>query len=268
MNQRGQALVGVMVVMVILFALAGAVAIGASTLLASRSSAGATMNDFRLRSAVDDSVAQVAGSTSTCWAAPAPSPSPTSSPIPTPLALTLPSPDGTGQAQCVRMDGVTAGGVSRLPAPAPGLNGCRTLGLGKTGPMRVAVLFDVFMDSGWATVDGSPTCPGTAPVRGAPCTARFPPTAGSRPPSGPVWTQIALTCDLADSETAMLHIHGTSTSPGQVFVAQQTTSGSSPGSVYLLAIQSPVGGGQMEEALLYVSSSRASQLLFEAPLQP
>ncbi|TMC07807.1 MAG: prepilin-type N-terminal cleavage/methylation domain-containing protein, partial [Chloroflexi bacterium] len=62
-SQRGQALVGVMVVMVILFALAGAVAIGASTLLASRRNAGATNDDFRLRSAVNDSVAQVSGTT-------------------------------------------------------------------------------------------------------------------------------------------------------------------------------------------------------------
>ena len=56
-GQRGQALVGVMVVMVILFALAGAVAIGASTLLSGRGSGTATSDDFRLHSAVNDSVA-------------------------------------------------------------------------------------------------------------------------------------------------------------------------------------------------------------------
>lgn len=266
--QRGQALVGVMVVMVILFALAGAVAIGASTLLASRSSASATTNDFRLRSAVNDSVAQVAGLTRACSATPPPSPlpTPTPSPIPSTLPLALPPPDGAGQALCVRMDGVASDGVTRLPTPVPNASGCRTLDLGMKGPLRVAVLFDVAPGgAGWAYLDGSAPC-GTQPpvgLNGTPCLSRF------FAFTNPAWTQSALSCDLPDGETAMLHVKGSATSPRQVFVAQQSSGATTSGSVYLLAVQSPVSSGQMEETVLFVSDDgRTSRQLYEAPLQP
>jgi hypothetical protein len=270
-GQRGQALVGVMVVMVILFALAGAVAIGASTLLNGRGGAAATSDDFRLRSAVNDSVAQIAGSTSVCGAAPAPSPlpTPTSSPVPTPLSLALPPPDSTSQAQCVRMDGVAVGAVQRLATtpPASGTT-CRTMTLPFTGPTRVAVLLDVHMSTsdGWAYLapnDYKPPsgCPSTPPAsfKGSPCASTI--MAGG-------WTQVALTCDIASNDTAVLRISGTATSPRQVFAAPQDPHASSLGSAYLLAIQSPVAGA-MEEALFFVSNDHGTnRLQYEAPLLP
>jgi len=279
-SQRGQALVGVMVVMVILFALAGAVAIGASTLLASRRNAGATNDDFRLRSAVNDSVAQVSGTTGACSAVPPPSPLPTPTPstIPASLQLALPSPDSQDHlvTRCVRMDGVASDGVKRLAVPPPGGNGnCRTLDLdpGKTGPLRVGVVLDVFLSgNGWAflTGDGTPpltSCPATMPATKSSCATTFS-LQGAPPQTGAMWSQVALSCNIPDGEHPQLRIKGFPTSPRQLFFAQQNTPGaSSLGSVYLLGVQTPLANSPDEEALLFVGADRSNRYLYEAPLQ-
>lgn len=269
--QRGQAIVAVMVVMLILFALAGAVAIGAESLLGRRNTTSPTTDDFRMHSAVNDSVAQVAGSAHACGAAPAPSPlpTPTPSPIPVSLPLALPSPDSQAQltALCVRMDSVAADHISRVPSSG---TTCRTVNLRVPGPARVAVLFDVHVPQGggWAYVDGrsggSPlgTCgsvlPSAAPDS-SPCSTTMD-TAG--------WTQVALTCDIPSTQTAQLHIKATQTSPAQVIVAQQSPPGVSPlGSVYLLQVPTPIGKDPLEETLLFVGGDSGSRLLYEAPLQ-
>jgi hypothetical protein len=273
-RQRGQALVAVMVVMLILFALAGAVAIGASTLLSRRNSSGQTNDDFRVRSAVNDSVAQVAVPARVCGAAPPPSPPPTtSSPTATPLGLRLPPPDDQAQLKtlCARMDGVAIDGVERLPVP-PGQNGtaCRTIDLGKKG--RVAVLFDVNVHQGgdaWAFLDADDdTLHGQCPTsltgivpKNSPC--------GSPTLSGG-WTQVALTCDIGTDHTAQLHIRASNSSLVQVFAAVQSPQDvSGLGSAYLLAVQTPVASSAMEEALMFVGNDGSTRrLLYEAPLQP
>ena len=272
-TQHGQAIIAVMVVMLILFALAGAVAIGAESLLGRPNSASATTDDFRLHSALNDSAAQVSGSTQACSAAPPPSPlpTPTTSPIPASLTLALPSPDAQAKltTECARMDGVAVDGVKRLAAPAVI---CKSIPLGLTG--RVAVLFDVHTNAGsgnagWAYLDGKTGSSGsqctTAPPAGAPddespCISTF--------EHG--WTQVALTCDIASGQTAQLHIRATATSPAQVFAAQQNPQGATTvGAVYLLGVQTPIASSAMEEALLFVSSDhRTNRLLYEAPLLP
>ncbi|HYW22788.1 MAG TPA: hypothetical protein VE953_01405 [Terriglobales bacterium] len=272
-GQRGQAIVAVMVVMLILFALAGAVAIGAESLLGHRNATGATNDDFRARSAVNDSIAQVAGSAHSCSAAPPPSPlpTPTTSPVPTSLTLALPPPDAQAQlrTQCARMDGVTIDGVTRLSVPA---TTCRTIPLGMLpqGPVRVAVLFDVRVGGsggGWAYLDGNTGTPcGNAPPAqpsgpddDSPCVSTF----------GHDWTQVALTCDIPQAKTAQLHIKASQTSPAQVFVAQQNVKTGSLGSAYLLAVQTPISSPALEEILLFVSGDGSTdRLLYEAPLQP
>jgi hypothetical protein len=270
-SQRGQALVGVMVVMVILFALAGAVAIGASTLLSGRGSSAATNDDFRLHSAVNDSVAQIAGSTSACGAAPAPSPlpTPTSSPVPTPLSLALPPPDSTAQTQCVRMDGVAIDAVQRLATTPVSTGTCRTMTLRFNGPVRVAVVLDVHMatSGGWAYLaQDSYTPPSGCPSTLPPTLPKGSPCASTIQQGG--WTQVALTCDIPTGDAAVLRINGTATSPREVFAAPQDPKASSLGSMYLLAIQSPIAGA-MEEALFFVSNDHhTNRLLYEAPLLP
>jgi hypothetical protein len=271
--QRGQAIIAVMVVMLILFALAGAVAIGAESLLGRPNSASATTDDFRLRSALSDSVAQVAGQSQACSAAPAPSPlpTPTTSPIPSSLSLSLPSPDAQAQltTECARMNGVAINGVQRVAAPG---QICKSIPLGLSG--RVAVLFDVHTSTGaggggWAYLDDKTgtsggQCPATPPsnaaVDGSPCITVF----------DRGWTQVALTCDIPSGQTAQLHIRATATSPAQVFAAQQNPQGASTvGAVYLLAVQTPIASTTMEEALLFVSSDHTTnRLLYEAPLLP
>jgi len=167
------------------------------------------------------------------------------------------------------MDGVAIGAGQRraTPPPASGTT-CRTMSLPFTGPVRVAVLLDVHMSTtdGWAYLapdDYKPPagCPSTPPAsfKGSPCASTIP--AGG-------WTQVPLRCDIASNQTAVLRINGTATSPRQVFAAPQDPQASSLGSVYLLAIQSPVPGA-MEEALFFVSSDhRTNRLQYEAPLLP
>jgi hypothetical protein len=78
---------------------------------------------------------------------------------------------------------------------------------------------------------------------------------------------VAISCDIANGETAQLHIRGSATSPRQVFVATQDPRQSPPGSVYLLAVQTPIAASPMEEALLFVSGDlRTNRLLYEALL--
>jgi hypothetical protein len=271
-SQRGQALVGVMVVMIILFALAGAVAIGASTLLNSRGSSAAMNDDFRLRSAMNDAVTQVAGSPRICWGALAsPPPSPSPSATPTPLGLSLPTPDGTSEAQCVRVDGVAAGAVKRVSVPQA-VNGCRTLTLPEPGPMRLAVMFDVSLSGkGWASLSGDHSTPPScqlATLASGPCVSNFSFT-GAPLASGAAWTQVALSCDIPAGETARLTIKSPLTSPRQVFAAQQDPHANPPSSVYLLAVHTPIAASPMEEVVLFVSGDRTTNsLLYEAPLQP
>jgi hypothetical protein len=138
----------------------------------------------------------------------------------------------------------------------------------------VSLVFDVFLNGGgWAYIDdrsAPPACVNTPPnPTGSPCVTRFPAALGGPPPSGPAWTQVAITCDIDKGETAQLHIKGSATSPRQMFVATQDPRQSAQGSVYLLAVQTPIASTAMEEALLFVSGDRATnRLVYEAPLLP
>jgi hypothetical protein len=270
-DQRGQALVAVLVVMLILFALAGAVAIGASTLLARRGESVAVTNDFQARSAVSDSVAQLAGSTKRCGAPPPlPSPSPTASPtpIPSPLGLNLPDPNVPGgirpTALCAREDAVTPGTVQRIEV-APG-NGCTSVDLNAVGNGRLAVFFDARSKAGWAFVTdetAATSCPTAMPrdAGQAPCSQAFAPGVGSV-------GQVALSCDFTSGRPVSLRLH-LDAWPRLVFTAAQDPAGtpSGTGSVYLLASGTGLSRPDYEESVLFVSGDgRRSQLLHEAPL--
>ena len=261
-GQRGQALVGVMVVMVILFAAAGAVALAASTLLVGPGQSQAANDDFQVRSAVGDTVSQVAGSRTQCWAPLAvspspPPPSPTASPTATPLRLSLPGGAGP-QAFCAREDAVVPGSVQRFD----GSGGCATVDLGqRTG--RLAVLFDArATGSGWAYVDGSaPTTCVTLPDFDD-----LPLTCWQAVPKASI-VQVALTCDFKTSTRVRLHVGIPGTGPGSVFAATQDTSASpsSVGSLYLFASGTGVASPDYEESVMFVSAS-ANRLLYEARL--
>jgi hypothetical protein len=268
--QRGQALVAVMVVMLILFALAGAVAIGASTLLTRRGESAAVANDFQVRSAVNDSVALLAGSTKRCGAPPPlPSPSPTAmpTPVPSPLGLTLPDRNLPGgihpTALCAREDLVTSGTVQRI-AVGPGA-GCTSVDLNVAGNGRLAVLFDARSKGGWAFITdetGATACTTSIPGGGhAPCSQAFSPGVGTV-------GQVALTCDFTSGRPVSLRVH-LDAWPGLVFTATQDPAGTdtTTGSVYLLASGTGLSRPDYEESVLFVrGDGRVSQLLHEAPL--
>lgn len=262
-GQSGQALVGVLTVMVVLFALAGAVALAASELLTGRGQSRAAADDFQVRSAVSDSVAQLAGSTSRCWAPPVASPLPSSpSPTPsaTPLQLALPG-GATPRALCSREDAVVAGSVQRRD----GAGTCFTLDLGQqTG--RVAVLFDVRpTGSGWVYLDGGSqsSCSAT------PDLDSLPPTCWQVVGGGPV-AQVDLSCNFQTKTDVRLHVNIPGNGPGAVFTATQNPSAStsSLGSVYLLASGTGVASPDYEESVLFVGTSGpfANRLLYEARL--
>ncbi|HSR23139.1 MAG TPA: hypothetical protein VLW53_06285 [Candidatus Eisenbacteria bacterium] len=262
-GQQGQALVGVMVVMLILFALAGAVAIGASTLLAGRGQSRLTNDDFQVRSAVNDSVAQIAGNARICGAPPplpSPSPTPAPTPTPSPLSLSLP-PRVSAQAYCMRQDWVEPGSLQRH---APQSN-CDTLPLGQPNG-RVAVLFDARATSGgWAYLDTRPA---------STCSTPFPTPSPSDLPCRESFgatqlVQVALTCDYASGDSAFLHIDVSGPGPRQVFTALENPQGA-PGAVgflYLIAAGTGVASPDYEESVYYVSDDGATRrLLYEAPL--
>jgi hypothetical protein len=266
-GQRGQALIGVMVVMTILFALAGAVAIGASTLLNSRGGSRITNDDFQVRSAVNDSLAQIAGNTRICGASPplpSPSPVPSPTPTPSPLSLSLP-PRVSAQAFCLREDAVVPESVER----ARPRSGCDTIPLG-TPNGRIAVLFDargVTGTGGWAYLDdrpGSVACslPFPSPSPSAlPCRRSF---------GAAQLLQVALTCDFASGDSAFLHIDVPGPGPQQVFAARQNPQGdpSAVGFLYLVASATHVANPDYEESLFYVSNDgKTSRLLYEAQLR-
>lgn len=268
-GQRGQALVGVMVVMLVLFALAGAVAIGASTLLGNRGQSGATKDDFQVHSAVNDSVAQIAGANRICGAPPPlPSPSPTPAPTSTPAPLTLALPNSAGaQAHCLRLDAVLPDTVQRLQAPQPSNGTCPTIALGQVAS-RVGVLFDAraVSGSGWAYLDTRP-----GPVA---CAGAFPtPSPGLRSCrksfASTQVLQVAVTCDFAATEQAYLHYDVPGPGPKWVFVAKQDPQRPSSEVGFLYLIASGTGGARpdFEESLFYLSNDGSVRhLLYEAPL--
>jgi len=264
-GQRGQALVAVMVVMIVLFALAGAVAIGASTLLTSHGNSDATNDDFQVRSAVNDATAQIAGLPSRCGAPPplpSPSPTPSPSPMPSPLNLSLPGAAPT-QAFCARQDWVDPNQVSRHRPTGS----CGTLSLGQPGG-RLAVLFDTRVTAGgWAYLDTDQTLAGC----GAPLPTPSPgPLACRRSfgPGAPV-VQVALTCDFAAGQAAYLHLNVSGAGPKQVFSARVDPPGHADavGVLTLVAAGTGVAKPDFEESLFYVSNDGGTQrLLYEAPL--
>jgi hypothetical protein len=270
-GQRGQALVGVMVVMLILFALAGAVAVGASTVLSEGGRRNtASGNDYLARSAVSDTVAQIAGSTARCGAPPPlPSPTPTASPSPPPppLSLSLPPNSAATQAFCAREDAVVPDSLRDLGSALVGSAlVCTTFQLGTPPNTRLAVFFDMRATSrGWASIDTSPTpvvcngpLPGTAPP--APCSRNW--VSDGLPPV----TQVALSCDFHPRDHVYLHMSTLGAGPKHVFIAGQDPA-ANPGSIYLLASGIDPANPAYEESILFVSrDGRSNRLLYEAPL--
>jgi hypothetical protein len=261
-GQRGQALVGVMVAMLVLFALAGAVAIGASTLLTNRGHSDVTNDDFQVHSAVNDSIAQVNGQPLRCGAPPPlPSPVPTPSPTSTPSPLTLDQVPSRPQAQCARQDDAVLTSVQRYEPGA----GCAKVALGSGG--RLAVLFDARTTAaGWAYLDTSPADAACDPP---PPTTPTPPCLKRWFSGGSGIRQVALTCDFAATDRVFLHMNVSEPGPAHVFAASRDDRGQPAAVGYLVLVASGTGVAKpdVEESLYFMSrDGTVRHQLFEAPL--
>jgi hypothetical protein len=292
-GQGGQALALVLVVMAILFAVAGALTLGVTQLLQQQGGARtASTDDLTAQSATADTVSRVAGSQAQC-----PVTAATMARLNQPVTtLTIAFPRGAGsaappwlggQAYCSRLDRVagslTASTFSYLPTPNWATN-CPVVRVPNGNPMSWVFFNGRWQAPGYAYVDG---------LSGNICN-NLPPTPGScsntpKPldcrrcgqtmwPSPQPVLQVALECDTSGSAPLYLHLFNSlpviarpgqapTRSPARIFMAPESTSGST-GSMYILAAPTSLKTpSDYEEALLYVGPGGSpNQLVYEAPL--
>ena len=276
-SQHGQALVGAMVIMLILFALAGGVAVAASGLLQQGRARGAAITDLSKQSAVTDAIAQVAGSSTRCGV---PTSSATFPDIDaddlTTLSLSFPDPvtlNESWNALCVRVDSV--------PVPIGGTpwtnltwkSGCGTTQLPK---QHVTTFFDARVGGkgGLLYVDDQPSaisCKASLPSSACSATS---PQAGCVECGKTIDTDIAtivqatLDCDLSAAPSAAYYLHvvnrSSVQSPARAFVVGHASSGG--GWAYLVATHLGGGSDYEESVLLVPPGGGDNQLLYKAPL--
>jgi len=287
-GQSGQALPLVLVVMVVLFALAGAITLGTSELLRQQGgSRTASTDDLAVQSATADAVAQVAGNanprTSSCPVSPAtiartnPLPAITPPVPPTPLTINFPNVITNVQspAYCSRLEQVagtlTANAYLRLPLWT---GSCLDVPLPASGKQTWVFFDGRWSSGGYAYVDGdnahnpcSLTLPAvsksacTTTPKGDDCIRCGLTVAAPKPV-----TQVALNCDLSGTAPLYLHVYNTThVSPARAFFVQQDPAG---GTLYLVAAKTGLNPPtDYEEAILYVGSGGGpNQLAYEAPL--
>jgi hypothetical protein len=269
-RQSGQALVGTLVILVLVFAMAGAVALAATSLLHRQSShRTAIAEDLRASDASTAAVAYVLQAHPTC-----PGITAAGSPPPPPrFSSSLPGPY-TSSAFCLRVDEVA---TPTLTAPVTGmvLNWVRVPGSTSSGSklcgsalvpsstkIRAWLFFSALAGLTAAWVDGQATCDPNAAKRECPFT----------PGLGQPVVQAAMDCDLADVPSqAYLHVLNPLSSPTVVrFVANgnQQQSGDQPptpdttGSIYELVAGTGLSAWpQFEEGAVFVSRDRLTTTL-------
>jgi hypothetical protein len=262
-SQDGQALVGVLAVMLIIFALAGGVSIAASTVLSQQARQRAVFtDDFRAQNAASDALAQVAGTTGQC------------SPPPHVLTIQIPSEKGSDllNAYCTRIDPVSSNQPAYVHITWPSGSNCSLTPLtGVSG--KQWIFFNARSTGGWAYVDKNtnaacqpipPGCPLAASSTKQNCPLSNVEFGDGQTPV----TQAALPlCDFGDQpSTWYLHIRSSTQSPQMAFSSPRDSNG---GAMYLIVapVPNPNGPTTYEEALMSVSRDRSSsQLRYEAPL--
>lgn len=279
-DQKGQALAIVLVVMAILFALAGAIIIGTSALLRQQGGPrNASTDDLATQSAVADAVAQVAGNQPPTCSLDTDEIYPAVPEPPTPLSITFPNvaTDVGSIAYCSRLDQVSANLQGNFYLHPTWTNGsCADVAVSPSS-QRTWIFFNARWtgSGGYAFVDGNSTM--------SSCVSR-PPTPGSNPCStkpvqpscmrcgqviGTTRTlqvaQVALDCDLSGSASLYLHVYNPAHSPGQAFSVTQDPTG---GVIYLVAANTKVGSAAAyEEAVLFVGpGGNPNRLLYEGSL--
>jgi hypothetical protein len=266
-SESGQVLVGTLVIMVLVFGMAGSVALAASSLLdrqASRRSA--IDSDLRASDALTYAVANIAGRgldvtdqqfLKDCLPAKS-------------FSNSLPG-GFQSTASCSRFDGV----IIPVGGSAPDVSAIPLLWAGRCASAPLStnvgsywVFFNALSSSGLvAWVDNQANC-GQAVPGGAECPKSVAP--------GQSIAQVAMDCNLAELRTPFLHIVNRLSSPAVArFVANNSSSppvdhdgGDTTGSIYELAATTGLGAGQQfEEGAVFVSrDGKATALVSEGSL--
>jgi hypothetical protein len=253
--ESGQALVGTLVIMVLVFAMAGSVALAASSLLDQQTSHRTAIdNDLRASDAITGAVAHVAGHGQDSG--------PVCDSSTTSFPNRLPGFDST--ATCIRVDDVASSTLGVIALTWS--NGCANAPL--TGSGKVVLFFSALASGGLKTwVDGNTRCDSDSYGSGK-CTSSITATVGLK----------AIECDLGQVQGPVLHVLNPLSSPAAVrFVSkvsgsenggnQGATTGPT-GSIYELAASTGLPAGpQFEEGSVFVSHDGISTvLLSEAAL--
>jgi hypothetical protein len=288
-GQQGQALVGVLVVMMLVLLLAGAVAVGTSTLVVSeRRPDDAVAKDLTVQSVVAASVSHVANGAAGCTSASSTSlvpsgddgdrgatrTSPSSTPAPASIVVSAPAfpeklPNPTSVAQqvnvsvyCLRVPFVRDGPLTRQrPRAVQGSvpNSCWSADLPSA---LTGAAFWVFFDARWPDGGAAFVANGGQSQCPSPTNGKCLEPAGRAAPV----TQIAISCS-ANSLTRVtnpaLYIRSSSAlTPSPVFVAAQDSASSA--AYYLLA--AGTGSGRDFEEGVVLARSTSLTLLSEEPL--
>lgn len=258
-RQSGQALVGVLVVMILIFLLAGAVSVGAAALLARLQGAGnAFTDDFAAQSAVAAAASFAAAHPSGCPAAP--------SGLSSSFTVPHPPPGRPQPGLCTSLSGVPPTPFSSFNLSAWSSDGCSVTDLSpfKSAQITLWIFFNArWRGSAFAYVDNvnlptgstsAPGCPQAMPSGKLPCSAR--PTPEAFP--------VALSCTLA--ERPFLFVRNAARQPQQAFYLQPASQ-DNDGTLYVTAAGTGRGPGKdYEGAVLYRTGRGALQLRYEAPL--
>jgi hypothetical protein len=262
-RQSGQALVGTLVIMVIVFAMAGALALAASSLLDRQSTHRTAIDsDLRASDSITAAVAQVAGRGKD------------SGPPCGPATIVSTLPGGfQSTATCLRLDEVAPSTLGVITLPWG--NGCTSSAIASRS--KVWLFFSALASSGMKVwVDNLAVCvPSAFAVGKCPFSATA------------TVSQKAIECDLSDLQAPVLHVQNFLSSPAAIrYVSfaggngnnngnnngngggNQGNAATTIGSIYeLVATTGLTAGPQFEQGTVFVSDSgTVTTLLSEAAL--
>lgn len=263
--QSGQALVGTLALMVLVFGLAGGIAFAASTLLEDQNSHRAAIaRNLRAQDVVSAEVASVAGRGAVSGQCQS-------------MATWDILPDAPKDPHCLRIDQVAAPALETLVLHRQ--SGCASAPVPASQGKNVWLFFNALRASGITVwVDESASCPSGNRAPAAICSKLV--------PGGGQIAQVSVSCDLGDLNRPFVHVANGLSSPstiritrnsGQTGQNQGATDGDAggqskvdvdgAGSIYELAATTGPDSGTYEEAFVFVSrDGRTTQLLAEGLL--
>lgn len=268
--QSGQALVGVLVVMILIFLLAGAVSVGAGSLLTRMRTTGSDVtDDFAVQGAVAAAASHAASQTNPTTGCLTSS----GSTFPIPLPSNPPGQASTGSqtGRCVGFSGMSMNAFSRVDV-GPWLNGCSTTDITAYQNNNVSIFFDRRWQLGQNTAAYVEKAPTTGTVN---CLAT--PTLSNRvclaPAQAAIYPPVAFQCQLptVPSGTGLYLVISSGTGqPKQAFFVSSPSAGSQTNTGFLYLTVAGTGlpsPRDYEEGHFYLQNKTAQlQLLYEAPL--